>query len=66
MEQQEYGELIAFEEFCDDVKQGYIIDYDGSGYFHDGMNCTDIPVPCTYEALCAFRGLYFYVNWYAR
>lgn len=66
MEQQDCGELIAFEEFCDDVQKGYIIDYDGSGYFHDGVNCTDVPVPCIYEDLCKFRGLYPYVNWYGR
>lgn len=39
-----YGKVYTLEEFCHEVDEGCIIDYDGVGYFHDGENITNVSV----------------------
>lgn len=38
------GDVYTLEEFIGFIEAGYIIRYDGNGYFHDGMRETEISV----------------------
>ena len=39
-----FGHVFTLDEFIEDVNAGYINEYDGQGYFHDGENRTKISV----------------------
>lgn len=42
--EQEFGEVFTVNEFAELYHEGYINEYDGIGYFHDGENQTKISV----------------------
>ena len=44
VEAEEIADVYTLEEFIELLNEGYIIDYDGIGYFHNGENETNISV----------------------
>lgn len=58
--------VMEVSEFIELVKQGYFIDYDGIGYFHDGESETDVPARCDVRYLESYEDTYPYVCWYGR
>lgn len=40
--EQEFGEVFTINEFAELCDEGYINEYDGIGYFHDGENRTKL------------------------
>ena len=40
----EYGDLMDLDNFITSCKEGYFIDYDGSGNYSDGKTMSDITV----------------------
>lgn len=58
-----FGEVYTIMEFLDLIIEGYIIPYDGIGYFHDGNNRTD---KCIWNEKLFLTDLkkYPYVCWY--
>ena len=59
----EYADVMTTEEFCQEITNGYINSFDGSGYFHDGEEETDISVwdrSLTWEDVKKYP----YVCWY--
>lgn len=55
----EFGDIYTTDEFIEDVNLGYINEFDGIGYFHDGEKETDISCWDKREA-----NKYPYVCWY--
>ena len=58
-----YGDLYTVEEFREMVTEGYIIDDDGSGCFHDGKRETSIDV-FSFDWFSDEECKYPYVCWY--
>ena len=58
-----YGDLYTVEEFREMVTEGYIIDDDGSGYFHDGKRETSVDV-FSFDWFSDKECEYPYVCWY--
>ena len=60
---QKFGEVLTINEFAELCDEGYINEYDGIGYFHDGENRTKISVwneDLTWDEIQKFP----YVIWY--
>ena len=59
----EFGLVMTVQEFKEDVQEGYITPYDGTGYLHDGENKTDI---CVWSDGLTWEDVfkYPYVIWY--
>jgi len=60
---EEFADVFTLNEFIEMLDEGYIIDYDGIGYFHDGENETNISVwdnTLTWDDVKNFP----YVCWY--
>lgn len=62
------GMVFKLEDFINYVKSGFITDYDGIGYFHDGEEEIDISgiFCCDENILKTYIEIYPYVCWYAR
>lgn len=61
------GTVYKIADFIKLVQAGYIIDYDGIGYFHDGEDEVDYPpVTCNKTKLSCYAKDYPYVCWYNR
>lgn len=61
-----FGSVMTIKEFADDVKHGCIIDYDGTGYYHDGNEETKYHVNFDYKSIMSKAKKYPYVCWYNR
>lgn len=60
-----YASVFTIEEFIDHVRAGGITNYDGCGYYHDGVNETNVHVNADLgSSLVAHRNTYPYVCWY--
>ncbi len=59
----EYGDVYTREEFIELVARGLLLPYDGSGYFHDGIEETNRSVWEEDLSLLELRK-YPYVMWY--
>ena len=60
---EEFADVFTLNEFIEMLDEGYIIDYDGIGYFHDGEAETNISVwdnTLTWDDVKNFP----YVCWY--
>lgn len=60
---EEFADIFTLKEFINMINEGYIIDYDGVGYFHDGEKETKISVwddTLTWDDVKDFP----YVCWY--
>lgn len=60
---EEFADVFTLNEFIEMLDEGYIIDYDGIGYFHDGETETNISVwdnTLTWDDVKNFP----YVCWY--
>lgn len=55
-----YASVFTIEEFVDHVRAGGITNYDGCGFYHDGINETNVRV----NADMVNRNIYPYVCWY--
>lgn len=61
--EQKFGNVFTLNEFAELYHEGYIIEYDGNGYFHDGEHRTNISVwdsSLTWKDIQKFP----YVCWY--
>lgn len=55
-----FGNVYTSKDFAEDVESGGFIPYDGTGYYHDGEQETDI---CVWSDLSLLHK-YPYVCWY--
>lgn len=60
------GDLMTLDEFIEDCKSGCFIDYDGYGYYSDGVYETDIKVYPSNVLDGEIQYKWTHVNWYNR
>lgn len=63
-EAQGYGDVFLIDDLIEEVKNGYFINYDGSGYFGDWTGETDEMIDCNVKWLEENRKDYLFVFWY--
>ena len=66
-------DVYTIEDFSDLIDNGYLISYDGNGYFHNGEQETNISVwddsyfeGMTPDEIDAFLSKHPYITWYNR
>lgn len=63
-EAQGYGDVFLIDDFIEEVRNGYFINYDGSGYFGDWNGETDEMIDCNVKWLEKNRKDYLFIFWY--
>ena len=60
------GDLMTLDEFIGECKNGNLIDYDGFGYYSDGVKESKDPVYPSEVLTGEIQYKWAYVNWYNR